>query len=334
MAVNVSVLESTMVKPAVETPQQSLWISNLDMVQTSHNPSICIYKPNNGDKDNSFFDMHVLKHALSKALVPFYPLAGRLKRNDENGRIEINCNAEGALFVAASSNSCISDFWRFCSHSRITYLKCGGVAVGVLLDHRVADGLSALRFLNTWSEMARGIDLAIPPMIDRTLLRARDPPRTLLDHNHHIAYQPPKDHDQHERTGAATVSVFRFTREQLDILKRKTMMLHQTAATALVGDLISKPKWYAANCIHNALVRMDNDYLRSALDYLELEQHHQDLSSFAQGTDIRCPNFKITSWFMLPQYDSDLGGGHPFSWGLVQFHSQHMKSFSKLVYDI
>lgn len=44
--------------------------------------------------------------------MPFYPMAGRLKR-DEDGRIEIDCNAEGVLFVEAETDSAIDDFGDF-----------------------------------------------------------------------------------------------------------------------------------------------------------------------------------------------------------------------------
>ncbi|PRQ34252.1 putative transferase [Rosa chinensis] len=121
MAVNVNVIESTVVRPASETPRQSLWLSNMDLVQPStHTPSIYIYKPKvdaGADKDSNFFDMHVFKDALGKALMPFYPLVGRLKRKimDEGkkGRLDIDCNAEEALFVVAHSSSCIDDFSDF-----------------------------------------------------------------------------------------------------------------------------------------------------------------------------------------------------------------------------
>ncbi|KAK9941351.1 hypothetical protein M0R45_017957 [Rubus argutus] len=198
MAVNVSVRESTVVKPTAEMPRQFLWMSNLDMISlNAHTPTVYIYKPKDGDGADidSFFDPTVLKHALSKALVPFYPLAGRLKRNneDKNARIEINCNADGVLFVVADSKSCADDFANFKATlefgrrlipevdysagissfplfvAQVTYFICGGVALGIGFEHSVADGFAALHFVKTWSDMARGVDLAIAPHIDRTL---------------------------------------------------------------------------------------------------------------------------------------------------------------------
>ncbi|KAK9940629.1 hypothetical protein M0R45_017280 [Rubus argutus] len=354
MALNVSVLESTVVRPAVETPRQSLWISNIDMVQPhTHTPLVYFYKqPNNNDgadKDQNFFDKHVLKHSLSKALVPFYPLAGRLKQ-------------KGTSMVSISI-----------AMQRITYLKCGGVALGLRLDHRVADGLSAFHFINTWSDMARGLDCAIPPTMDRTILRARDPPRPLLDHNHHIEYPP---RNQHEiNTEATTVSIFRFTREQINVLKAMSTttkeeddddMNNYTSFEVLaerqqqLWQGISYQNQYGMlqAVFHNALVRMDDDYLRSSVDHLELQQRRQDLSALAHGTHVRFPNLGINSWSILPLYDSDFGWGRPIFVGgsgirregkaymvpsetndgsillSISLQSQHMKSFSNLVYDI
>lgn len=99
-----------MVKPAEETPLRPLWNSNVDIVVPSmHTPSVYFYRPTGA---SNFFDPTVLKQSLSKALVPFYPMAGRLRRDDD-GRIEINCNAEGVLFVEADTNSVIDDFGDF-----------------------------------------------------------------------------------------------------------------------------------------------------------------------------------------------------------------------------
>ena len=84
-------------------------------------------------------------------------------------------------------------------------------------------------------------------------------------------------------------------------------VVFRATATAMAEDLISRPLSYAASCIHNAVVRMDDDYLRSELDYLELQQHHLDLTSLPHGTHIRCPNLGLTSWLQLSLNDADFG---------------------------
>ncbi|KAH0982926.1 hypothetical protein GBA52_010103 [Prunus armeniaca] len=40
-------------------------------------------------------------------------MAGRFKLNDQNGRVEIDCNAEGVVFVVAESSSAVDDFGDF-----------------------------------------------------------------------------------------------------------------------------------------------------------------------------------------------------------------------------
>ncbi|KAF8389236.1 hypothetical protein HHK36_025929 [Tetracentron sinense] len=243
----INVKESTMVRPAQDTPNRSLWNSNVDLVvPRMHTPSVYFYRPNGS---SNFFDGRVLKEALSKALVPFYPMAARLKR-DEDGRIEINCNGEGVLLVEAETGSVIDDFGDFAptlelrqlipavDYSgdissypllvlQVTHFKCGGVSLGVGMQHHVADGASGLHFINTWSDMARGLDLTIPPFINRALLQARDPPCPAF---HHIEYQPPPSMKTPLQTTKSlsspdnntSVAIIKITRDQLNILKAKS----------------------------------------------------------------------------------------------------------------
>jgi hypothetical protein len=72
--------------------------------------------------------------------------------------------------------------------AQITFFKCGGASLGVGMQHHVADGMSGIHCINTWSEMARGIPLKVQPFIDRTLLKARSPPTPKFPH---IEYQKP-----------------------------------------------------------------------------------------------------------------------------------------------
>jgi shikimate O-hydroxycinnamoyltransferase len=239
------------------------------------------------------------------------------------------------------------------------------------MQHHVADGASGLHFINSWSDVARGLDVFIPPFIDRTLLHARDPPRPIF---YHIEYKPPPSM-QHAKLDSETtvaVSILKITREQLNILKMKGKskedgntinyssyemlaghvwrsvskaralpvdqetklyiatdgrsrlqpslpqgyfgnVIFTTTPIAVAEDLMSKPTWYAASIIHNALLQMDNDYLRSALDYLELQP---DLKALVRGAHtFKCPNLGITSWARLPIHDADFGWGRPVFMG-------------------
>ena len=294
----------------------------------------------------------------------------------------------------------------------MTHFKCGGASLGVGMQHHVADGASGLHFINTWSDVARGLDVSIPPFIDRTILRARDPPRPVFDH---IEYKPPPamKTQQSSDTAAAAVSIFKLTRDQLSTLKAKSKedgntinyssyemlaghvwrsvckaralphdqdtklyiatdgrsrlqpspppgyfgnVIFTTTPIAVAGDLMSKPTWYAASRIHNALLRMDNEYLRSALDYLELQP---DLKALVRGAHtFKCPNLGITSWTRLPIHDADFGWGRPIFMGpggiayeglsfiipnstndgsvsvAIALQPEHMKVFKEYLYDI
>nr|QIC52996.1 hydroxycinnamoyl CoA shikimate/quinate hydroxycinnamoyl transferase [Solanum nigrum] len=433
----IEVRKSTMVQPATETPQLRLWNSNVDLVVPNfHTPSVYFYRPTGSP---NFFDGKVLKEALSRALVPFYPMAGRLCR-DEDGRIEIDCKGQGVLFVEAESDGVVDDFGDFAptlelrqlipavdysqgieSYAllvlQITHFKCGGVSLGVGMQHHAADGASGLHFINTWSDMARGLDLTIPPFIDRTLLRARNPPQPQFPH---VEYQPPptlkvpaENAPNSETVPETSVSIFKLTRDQINALKAKSKedgntvnyssyemlaghvwrstcmargltqdqetklyiatdgrarlrpslppgyfgnVIFTATPVAVAGDLKSKPIWYAASKIHDQLAIMDNDYLRSALDYLELQP---DLKALVRGAHtFKCPNLGITSWSRLPIHDADFGWGRPIFMGpggiayeglsfilpsptndgsqsvAISLQAEHMKLFKKFLYDI
>ncbi|KAH7547529.1 hypothetical protein FEM48_Zijuj01G0319500 [Ziziphus jujuba var. spinosa] len=285
----------------------------------------------------------VFKQALSKALVPFYPAAGRL-RCDNNGRIEINCNAEGVLLIQAETSSIIDDFGDFAPtpelEKLITSFKCGGVSIGVARHHYAADGWSGFHFVNTWSDMVRGCDqITTPPVIvlERTWLRARDKPQPTFDH---IEYKLPptlktssekhqSESGHHCENETTMASIFKLTKDHLNRLKAKSKedgsnnnnnkvgyyttyeMLagHVWRCTCKARDLRSKPSWYAVSRVHDAIVRMDNDYLRSAVDFLELQP---DIPLLAPGGHtFKSPNLTVVSWVRLPIHDTDFGWGRP-----------------------
>nr|QPI70575.1 hydroxycinnamoyltransferase [Anthoceros agrestis] len=238
----VSIKKETMVPPAEETPQVALWASNVDLIIPQiHTSSVYFYRPS-GSPD--FFSGDVLRDALAKALVPFYPMAGRLAR-DQDGRIQINCNAAGVLLVEAEADVSIDDLGGFAPHPvlqqlvptvvytkditafpllvlQVTRFKCGGASLGVGMEHHIADGTSGIHFINTWSDVARGEGVKVLPFVDRTLLRARSPPTPQFEH---VEYQTPftlqprfRPEEGSEKV-ETVVESFTFSREQLGKLK-------------------------------------------------------------------------------------------------------------------
>ncbi|CAK9873173.1 unnamed protein product [Sphagnum jensenii] len=425
----VRIRKHSMVPPCEPTPQRTLWNSNVDLViPRIHTQSVYFYL--NDARSPDFLKHEILVEALGKTLVPFYPMAGRLKKGDK-GRMEIDCNAAGVLLVEAEADAKISEFGEFAPDPRfrqlvpqidyscdissypllvlqITFFKCGGASLGVGMQHHIADGMAGIHCINTWSEMARGIPLKVQPFIDRTLLKARSPPTPKF---HHIEYQPPPRLIKLPMVELPmAVRVFKFTKEQIGTLKSmatddqkkityssyemlsghiwkcvtQARKLHGSQETKLfiatdgrsrlipplpkgyfgnviftatpmstANELVDKPLTYAAGKIRDAVARMDDEYLRSALDYLELQP---DLSKLVRGAShFGSPNLGITSWARMPVYDCDFGWGRPIFMGpaIIAFEglafilsspngdgsltlslglrSDHMKTFAKMV---
>ncbi|XP_047064017.1 hydroxycinnamoyl-CoA:5-hydroxyanthranilate N-hydroxycinnamoyltransferase HHT4 [Lolium rigidum] len=247
----ITVRRSTMVRPAAERPRERLWNSNLDLVVPRfHTPSVYFYRrpdPEAAAGNGSFFDADRMRRALADALVPFYPMAGRLAR-DEDGRVEIDCSGEGVLFVEAEApDAAVDDYGDFAPTMelkrlipavdytddissfpllvlQVTYFKCGGVSLGVGMQHHVADGMSGLHFINSWSDLCRGAQIAVMPFIDRTLVRARDPPTPSYPH---VEYQPapamlssaPQALSGKPTLAPTAVDIFKLTRSELGRLR-------------------------------------------------------------------------------------------------------------------
>ena len=112
MDFEVQVIESSFVTPSEPAPRKELWLSSLDLwlANQGHTPTIYLYSnSNDAAAADHFFDVARLKEAMARALVAFYPLAGRLGVNDADGRMEISCNGEGALFVVAQADDLTAD---------------------------------------------------------------------------------------------------------------------------------------------------------------------------------------------------------------------------------
>ncbi|KAL6576329.1 histone H3.1 [Orobanche hederae] len=194
----------TLVPPAEKTERSLYFLSNLDQNIAVVVGTIYCFK--SADKGN-VEAVRVLKDALSKALVHYYPLAGRLTISPEM-KLAVDCTGEGAFFVEAEAECELEKLGDITKPdpvslgklvyyipgadnileipplvARVTKFKCGGFVLGLCMNHCMFDGIGAMEFVNAWGEIARGLPLKVPPFMDRTILKARSPPK--LEYPHH-----------------------------------------------------------------------------------------------------------------------------------------------------
>ncbi|KAI3820614.1 hypothetical protein L1987_08162 [Smallanthus sonchifolius] len=204
--------------------------------------------------------------------------------------------------------------------------------------------------------------------IDRTLLRAQDPPQPVFEHiKHHPDPTVNSLHQVPSNETKSVCSIFKLTRDQLDLLKAKSKedgnaisyssfeilaghvwkcvckarrlahdrdtklkiatdgrarfqpplppgyfgnVIFTTIVIAKAGEIQSKPIGHTTSRIHDALATMNNDYLKSALDYLE-----QHLDDQKPSDSYKYTNLRIISWARLPIHDADFGWGRPIFTG-------------------
>lgn len=198
MATSVRVKEAVMVSPCEPTPARVLTLSAIDsqLFLRFTIEYLFVYKARPGLDHGA--TTACVKAALAKALVPYYPLAGRVRAKPDGSSLEVVCRAQGALFIeAASDRFSITDFerapkyvtqWRklLSLHVadvlkgapplvvQLTWLKDGAAAVGVGINHCLCDGIGSAEFLNSFAELAsgrRGVLLTEPrPVWERHLL--------------------------------------------------------------------------------------------------------------------------------------------------------------------
>eukprot|EP01018_Ginkgo_biloba_P029399 Gb_31500 [translate_table: standard] len=233
--IKVKVKKPCLVYPAEVTERRSMFLSNIDQVLVFTVETVHFFGPN---PQTSFEDVvNSVKSALSRLLVHYDFMAGRLSLNTQQGRFEIDCNGAGVAFATASSQLSMEDLeditypnpafkqlvlqgyhvktvqdqpvcafqsWKnmifltvllysitcplnerkFSENIvlQMTEFKCGGFTIGLGTNHTVLDGISAVHFLQNLASMASGQGLALTPFSDRTLLKARSPPRIEYSH--------------------------------------------------------------------------------------------------------------------------------------------------------
>ncbi|KAL1371949.1 hypothetical protein HN51_002130 [Arachis hypogaea] len=236
-----------MVRPNEATWCGRLPLSEWDQIGTiTHVPTIYFYHKPTSLHTSTI--INTLKDSLSRVLVPFYPLAGRLHWIN-NGRLELECNAMGAQFIEAESSSTLEEVGDLSLSSEYLYhlspnvdytlpihelplfivqfttFKCGGFGLSLAISHAIADGQSALHFINEWSRFARGEALEMVPFLDRKVLRAGEPPLAPLPAGHGRSEfeNPPlllgQSTNMEQRKKKTTVEFFKLSKQEVDGLR-------------------------------------------------------------------------------------------------------------------
>ncbi|GJN25515.1 hypothetical protein PR202_gb13353 [Eleusine coracana subsp. coracana] len=96
--------EPVLVRPAAATPTETKHLSDLDnqVFIRKHVASVFFYR--GGVRDDGADPAAVIRRALGEALVPYYPLAGRLREVVESRRLVVDCSGEGVVFVEADAD--------------------------------------------------------------------------------------------------------------------------------------------------------------------------------------------------------------------------------------
>ncbi|KAG4962210.1 hypothetical protein JHK82_038900 [Glycine max] len=205
MGSSVRVKEASVITPSEPTPSSVLALSALDsqLFLRFTIEYLLVYNPCPG-LDQAATTAR-LKAALARALVLYYPFAGRVRPRPDGPGLEVVCGAQGAVFIEASADCYnVNDFekapktvthWRSLLSLHVadvlkgspplvvqmTWLRDGAAALGVGINHCICDGIGSAEFLNHFAELANekrelllGLRPKQKPVWERHLL---NPPR-------------------------------------------------------------------------------------------------------------------------------------------------------------
>ncbi|XP_076917481.1 coniferyl alcohol acyltransferase-like [Bidens hawaiensis] len=215
----VEVIENKVVQAEEPWVDQWLTFTNFDLLVPPFDiGSIFFYK--NPSHDQNFPTIvNTLKASLSRALALYPPLAGEIEWNEAAGENQIHCNNRGVQFIEAVAEVDLKELNLYkpdeCIEGKlmpkklqhgvlgiqVTKLKCDGLVIGVMVDHRVVDGYSANMFISTWADMTRSKTPSMIPSFGRSHLKPRSPTSysPLID-NVFATFLPPPSHPDNDLT--------------------------------------------------------------------------------------------------------------------------------------
>ncbi|KAF8097475.1 hypothetical protein N665_0288s0008 [Sinapis alba] len=243
----VTIKESSLISPTEETlthERKSIFLSNVDQVLNFDVQTVHFFRPNKDYPPEIASEM--LRKALVRAMDVYEFLAGRLRLNPSSGRLDIDCKGAGAGFITAESEYTLEELGDLVYPNpafaelvtcqlqslpkddqplfafQVTSFKCGGFAMGISANHTTFDGLSFKTFLDNLASLLSEKPLSTPPFNDRTLLKARTPPRVTFPHHELVQLQDSETTTVFEATSEhLDFNIFKLSSQQISRLKEK-----------------------------------------------------------------------------------------------------------------
>ncbi|XP_022156263.1 spermidine hydroxycinnamoyl transferase-like [Momordica charantia] len=299
---SVTLHSSSTIIPSHPTPHRTLTLSESDQAMLEGYIFIIYVYKKAFDIDASSLTIDSMRNSLSQILVPYYPLAGRLRWID-GGRLEIDCCGAGVQLseAEASADAKFDDYGDFEPSDatrqlvpkpdyrapiedqplvlvQVTRFSCGGVVIGIAVSHFVVDGISVITFINSWASIARG-EKTVESIIPKWPNHERDFLRPVLDplHFHHQEYESPPlliGHScvEEERNKQTTVALLKLTKHQHEKLKKianegSSMLRPYTRFEAVGGHI-----WACACKARNSTTTCESDQPTAALITASIRQ--------------------------------------------------------------
>ncbi|XP_076948655.1 alcohol acyltransferase 9-like [Bidens hawaiensis] len=198
--------QPSLIKSCSPTPNHTLYLSNLDDQKFLRFSIKYLYL------FQKCVPIILLKHSLSRVLVDYYPLAGRLKNlqschdddtnnNNNDDKLQVDCNGEGAVFAEAFMDLSAQEFlqvskkpcksWRKLLFKvdapafvdtpplvvQVTKLRCGGMIICTAINHCLCDGIGTSQFLHAWAHFTTKPTSSLPitPFHSRHVFKPRSP---------------------------------------------------------------------------------------------------------------------------------------------------------------
>ncbi|KAF9623767.1 hypothetical protein IFM89_005274 [Coptis chinensis] len=231
--------------PWNDTERRTMFLSDLEQYLNFNIGTISFFSASSNFPPETV--LAKLEKAYRKALVYYDYLAGRLKINTQQGRLEIDCNSAGAGFVVISSELALAELGDLVSSIpaflqletmrpekclfviQVILFQCGGFAITTCMNHVTFDGWSLKMFLHDLTYLFANDNLLISPYNDRQPLSIPSPSHLTFPHLKDLDLElAPKGHESdltsfQVKSLELETKIFRFEPNDIINLKEKAV---------------------------------------------------------------------------------------------------------------